>query len=150
MTDLEKDLLWAPEPEIINILHGVYCYELLTEELKEELLETIDHILMSWEENENIDQLRDLLGVKLKPGRRRTARDFQKGHDMAYAYAKAKAKGMDDAAAKVADDFSTSKRSVERAYADWKDMADAAAAGEKHSEESKLFRRLLFRHKFNI
>lgn len=111
-----------PAPAVIDLLRRVSHIDdrsVMPDAARQTLREEAIEILRAWDENEDIEQLRERLGLKPKRGRRRTQRTVNQEFAIAYAYAEHQARRTHDARGTVAEEFSVDVRTVDRAFESW-------------------------------
>jgi hypothetical protein len=107
------------EPTVIQLLRQVKRWGSSSGAERDKVLTSVNMVLAMWDAHQDVEELRAALG--LKPGRtkKRKRNTVDREFEMAFALAVHRARGTEDAAASVADEFSTDSRTVERAFQEW-------------------------------
>ena len=123
----QDNALLALSPTIIKLLDQLLMPDLLDSSEKENAAMTAQNILGRWEENEDINELRQLLGVNFPRGGRRKYKTAVFEFHIATAVQARIESGLSENAAQakdtIAGEYDLDIRKVERYYKDWKNDA---------------------------
>lgn len=107
-------------PFVIDLLRRVSYWEnssVMTEDARRQARSEIIAILERWEQTEDIEELRQFLGLKQK--KRRTQLQVNTEYAISFAYSEQVERGTRDPIGTVAEEFHTEPRTVQRAFASW-------------------------------
>jgi hypothetical protein len=131
-----------PEPGVIGIFRTVLNLlspaPTVTDLERAKMLERVKDIVARWESSEDVDELRNLLGLRGARGRRRTQLAVNREFAMAYAYAEHRRRATPDALDVVALEFAASTREVQRAAENWSPVIRELFAGVAEFVEGGL------------
>lgn len=112
----------GPVPAIIDLLNRLLNWDhpnVMTAAERAAAHEEILQILAAWKAREDLNELRQLLGVAPVRGRRRTQHTVNREERIAYSAYMLKAEGDEDAIEKVATAASVDPKTVRRAMDRW-------------------------------
>jgi hypothetical protein len=107
------------EPTIVQLLRQVKRWGSSNGGERDKVLASVNMVLAMWDAHEDIEELRAALGLKAVRPKKRKRTAVDRDFEMAFALAVHRARGTEDAATIVADEFSTDSRTVERAFKEW-------------------------------
>ena len=116
-----------PEPTIMVLLRRMLtlCDHFASRDADRlALIRDIQKIITQWNRHEDINELRDMLGIKEKHGGRRRQRTVDWEFAIAVAYAEHLARDTKAPREHVAKEFSCSVRDVDRAMQNWRHLAE--------------------------
>ena len=112
-----------PVPSVIHLLQRFAEFAAMTDVERTALVGDVRSILAAWNDHEDVNELRQMLGVTMAANRRRTQRQVNREYAIAFAFAEHHARGTSDPLATVMKEFACEKRTVERALEGWEQMA---------------------------
>jgi hypothetical protein len=114
-----------PEPKAIDLLRRMHHWDnraVMNDAARDQLRTEIATILSAWSEHEDVNELRELLGVK-RSKNRRTQKTVNRELEIALAFVARRNSGIADPIGAVEHDLKVDVRKIERALEGWEHLA---------------------------